>query len=70
MAWWKHRDFLPSERGEAVVREAHVAVPGETGRDSSDLTLEARPVDLDERVLQVRGQKAVVLCCCGIGATF
>ena len=51
------QEFLRSEQDGAVVRVAQDTLPGKTGRNSSDLTQEARPVDLVERGLQDRGQE-------------
>ena len=40
------RDFLLPEPHETVVRVAQVAVPGQSGCDSTDFTQEAGPVDV------------------------
>ena len=51
------RDFLWSEQDEADAQVAQVAVSGQAWRDSN-LPQESGPVDLVERVLEVRGQEA------------
>ena len=46
---------------ESVLSEAQVVVPRQAGRDSSNLSQEAGPVDLVEGVLAVHCQKASVV---------